>query len=469
MSQPALRNVAIIAHVDHGKTTLVDLLFSSQSGTFRDNQRVEERAMDSNDLEKERGITILAKPTSVEWLGADGKREPTRVNIVDTPGHADFGGEVERILSMVDGVVLLVDASEGAMPQTKFVIGKALAPGSEADRGRQQGRPARRAHPGSARRGVRPVRGRSRPPTSSSDFPALFASGRHGWAGDASSKPSTKDTLTPLFETIVKHVPPPTVDRRSGVPLAGDDARGRQLPRPHPDRPRPVRLDSSPTQTIHALEPRRQGTSRPASPHPRAGVPRPRPCACSSRRAAGDIVAVAGLKVATVWPTPSAKPRAHRTDRARSRSIRRRSPCAFTVNDSPLAGRRRRQGHQPHDPRPADARRRRATSPSSVTDTENADSYEVAGRGELQLGVLIETMRREGFELAARPPARPVPDRPQDGPASGADRGSRDRRRRCLHRPRRRARSRCARASCRTCARRAPARPASCSTPPHAA
>src|SRR5215831_11817751 len=126
MSAPLpLRNIAIIAHVDHGKTTLVDQLFR-QSGTFRENQRVEERAMDSNDLEKERGITILAKPTSVEWLGADGKQPPVRINIVDTPGHADFGGEVERILSMVDGVVLLVDAAESVMPQTKFVLSKAL-------------------------------------------------------------------------------------------------------------------------------------------------------------------------------------------------------------------------------------------------------------------------------------------------------------------------------------------------------
>ncbi len=152
----SLRNVAIIAHVDHGKTTLVDQLFR-QSGTFRDNQRVEERAMDSNDLEKERGITILAKPTSVDWTPPGGI-ESIRINIVDTPGHADFGGEVERILSMVDGVVLLVDSSEGAMPQTKFVTGKALALGLQADRRRQQGRSPRRAHPGGARRGVRPVR-----------------------------------------------------------------------------------------------------------------------------------------------------------------------------------------------------------------------------------------------------------------------------------------------------------------------
>ncbi len=149
----SLRNVAIIAHVDHGKTTLVDQLFR-QSGTFRDNQRVEERAMDSNDLEKERGITILAKCTSVEWEH-DGTT--THINIVDTPGHADFGAEVERILSMVDGVILLVDAAEGPMPQTKFVTGKALALGLQADRRRQQDRPPRRPPRRSARRGVRAV------------------------------------------------------------------------------------------------------------------------------------------------------------------------------------------------------------------------------------------------------------------------------------------------------------------------
>ncbi len=148
------RNVAIIAHVDHGKTTLVDQLFR-QSGTFRDNQRVEERAMDSNDLEKERGITILAKCTSVEWPSADGAT--THINIVDTPGHADFGGEVERILSMVDGVILLVDAAEGPMPQTKFVTGKALGAGPQADRRGQQDRPAGRPRRRSARRSVRTV------------------------------------------------------------------------------------------------------------------------------------------------------------------------------------------------------------------------------------------------------------------------------------------------------------------------
>src|SRR6186997_1146093 len=196
-----LRNVAIIAHVDHGKTTLVDQLFR-QSGTFRDNQRVEERAMDSNDLEKERGITILAKCTSVEWHG-------THINIVDTPGHADFGAEVERILSMVDGVILLVDAAEGAMPQTKFVTGKALALGlrpivvvNKIDRSDAR---------------AQEVLDEVFDPFVSLDanddqldFPVIFASGRNGYAGD---NPDVREgTLTPLFETIVRHVPAPSAD-----------------------------------------------------------------------------------------------------------------------------------------------------------------------------------------------------------------------------------------------------------------
>src|ERR1700712_981361 len=188
-----LRNIAIIAHVDHGKTTLVDQLFR-QSGTFRDNQRIEERAMDSNDLEKERGITILAKPTSIEWEAPDGVK--TRINIVDTPGHADFGGEVERILSMVDGVILLVDSSEGAMPQTKFVTGKALALGlrpivvvNKVDR--QDGR-------------AQEVLGEvfdlfvSLDATDEQlDFPVLYASGRNGYAGDSADVRS--GDLSPLF------------------------------------------------------------------------------------------------------------------------------------------------------------------------------------------------------------------------------------------------------------------------------
>src|SRR5688572_12931780 len=200
----SLRNVAIIAHVDHGKTTLVDQLFR-QSGTFRDNQRVEERAMDSNDLEKERGITILAKPTSVEWA-PPGSQEHFRINIVDTPGHADFGAEVERILSMVDGVILLVDAAEGPMPQTKFVTGKALGLGlkpivvvNKIDR------PDARA--AEVLDEVFELFLNLEASDEQLDFPTLYASGRAGYAG---RDDSVRDgDLTPLFETIVSHVPAP--------------------------------------------------------------------------------------------------------------------------------------------------------------------------------------------------------------------------------------------------------------------
>ena len=200
-----LRNVAIIAHVDHGKTTLVDQLFR-QSGTFRDNQRIEERAMDSNDLEKERGITILAKCTSVEWHGAAGD---TRINIVDTPGHADFGGEVERILSMVDGVILLVDAAEGAMPQTKFVTGKALALGlrpivvvNKIDRSDARAQEVLDE--------VFDLFVSLDASDEQLDFPVLFASGRNGYAGDNAEV--REGTLAPLFDRIVAHVPPPAAD-----------------------------------------------------------------------------------------------------------------------------------------------------------------------------------------------------------------------------------------------------------------
>ncbi|MGL6042691.1 MAG: GTP-binding protein, partial [Sandaracinobacteroides sp.] len=206
-----LRNVAIIAHVDHGKTTLVDQLFR-QSGTFRDNQRVAERAMDSNDLERERGITILAKCTSVEWVGLEGSATAevhTRINIVDTPGHADFGGEVERILSMVDGVILLVDAAEGAMPQTKFVTSKALALGlrpivvvNKIDR--PDGRPEEVLNE------VFDLFVALGATDEQLDFPVLFASGRNGYAGDNAEV--REGTLAPLFETIVSHVRAPVAD-----------------------------------------------------------------------------------------------------------------------------------------------------------------------------------------------------------------------------------------------------------------
>jgi GTP-binding protein len=193
-----LRNIAIIAHVDHGKTTLVDNLLK-QSGSFRDNQAVAERAMDSNDLERERGITILAKATSVEWKG-------TRINIVDTPGHADFGGEVERILSMVDGVVLLVDAAEGPMPQTKFVTQKALALGlrpivvlNKVDKPD--------AEPDRALDEVFDLFAALDANEDQLDFPHLYASGRAGWADAELDGP--REDLHALFNLVINHVPPP--------------------------------------------------------------------------------------------------------------------------------------------------------------------------------------------------------------------------------------------------------------------
>ena len=221
-----LRNIAIIAHVDHGKTTLVDALLR-QSGTFRDNQQVAERVMDSNDLERERGITILAKCTSVEWKG-------TRINIVDTPGHADFGGEVERILSMVDGVVVLVDAAEGPLPQTKFVTMKALAKGlkpivviNKVDRSD--------ARPHEVHNEVFDLFAALGANDEQLDFPTLFASGRDGWA--ATSLEAPRENLAPLFDLIVSHVPEPHGRAGRAVHDAGDDAGIRFLSRPHPDRP----------------------------------------------------------------------------------------------------------------------------------------------------------------------------------------------------------------------------------------
>jgi GTP-binding protein len=383
----SLRNVAIIAHVDHGKTTLVDQLFR-QSGTFRDNQRVEERAMDSNDLEKERGITILAKCTSVEWEG-------TRINIVDTPGHADFGGEVERILSMVDGVILLVDSSEGAMPQTKFVTGKALALGlrpivvvNKVDRPDQR---------------IQEVLDEvfdlfvSLDATDEQlDFPVLYASGRNGYA---SADPEARSgDLTPMFETIVSHVPEPTVDADApfqflvtlldrdnflGRVLTGRIAAGT------------VRLN----QPIHALDASGKVIEQGRASKLLAfrGLERV-PVESAS---AGDIISIAGLTDATVSNTIA--------DITVSEALHAQPidpptlSMRFAVNDSPMAG---REGSKVTSRMIRDRLFREAESNVAIKVTESADkdSFEVAGRGELQLGVLIETMRREGFELGISRP-----------------------------------------------------------------
>lgn len=388
----SLRNVAIIAHVDHGKTTLVDQLFR-QSGTFRDNQRVEERAMDSNDLEKERGITILAKCTSVEWDDHHGHK--TRINIVDTPGHADFGGEVERILSMVDGVVLLVDAAEGAMPQTKFVTGKALALGlrpivvvNKIDRSDARAQEVLDE--------VFDLFVSLDANDDQLDFPVIFASGRNGYAGD---NPDVREgTLAPLFETIVKHVPPPSADPDGPFKflvtlLDRDNFLGRILT---------GLVFSGSVKTnmpIHALDPEGKvvETGRASKIMAFRGLER----VPVDEANAGDIISIAGLTVATVANTiadPSVSEPLHAQPiDPPTLSMR------FAVNDSPMAG---REGTKVTSRMIRDRLFREAESNVAIKVTEAADrdSYEVAGRGELQLGVLIETMRREGFELGISRP-----------------------------------------------------------------
>ncbi|MEO5492520.1 MAG: translational GTPase TypA [Sphingomonas sp.] len=387
-----LRNVAIIAHVDHGKTTLVDQLFR-QSGTFRDNQRVEERAMDSNDLEKERGITILAKCTSVEWDDHAGHK--TRINIVDTPGHADFGGEVERILSMVDGVILLVDASEGAMPQTKFVTGKALALGlrpivvvNKIDR------PDERIQ--EVLDEVFDLFVSLDASDEQLDFPVLYASGRNGYANE---NPDLREgTLAPLFEKIVQHVPPPSADPDGPFKflvtlLDRDNFLGRILTGL-------VFSGSVRTnQQIHALD--NDGniveTGRASKIMSFRGLER----VPTDEAQAGDIISIAGLTHTTVSNTicdPEVTEPLHAQPiDPPTLSMR------FAVNDSPMAG---REGTKVTSRMIRDRLFREAESNVAIKVTEAADrdSYEVAGRGELQLGVLIETMRREGFELGISRP-----------------------------------------------------------------
>ena len=381
-----LRNVAIIAHVDHGKTTLVDQLFR-QSGTFRDNQRVEERAMDSNDLEKERGITILAKCTSVEWQG-------THINIVDTPGHADFGAEVERILSMVDGVILLVDAAEGPMPQTKFVTGKALALGlrpivvvNKIDRPD--------ARPAEVLDEVFELFLNLEASDEQLDFPTLYASGRAGYAGARDDVRS--GDLTPLFEAIVSHVPAPRVDagpfRMLATLLDRDPFLGRILT---------GRIDSGKltvNMPIKALDVNGNVVEegRATKVFAFRGLER----VPVESAEAGEIVAIAGLIKATVSNTfadPAVAAPLH------ARPIDPPTlAMSFSVNDSPFAG---KDGDKVQSRVIRERLEREAEGNVAirVTTAPDNDSFEVAGRGELQLGVLIETLRREGFELGISRP-----------------------------------------------------------------
>ena len=382
-----IRNIAIIAHVDHGKTTLVDQLLR-QSGAFRANQQVMERALDSNDLERERGITILAKCTSVRW-------EQTRINIVDTPGHADFGGEVERILSMVDGVLVLVDAAEGPMPQTKFVVSKAL------------------------RRGLRPIvviNKVDRPDArvlevhneifdlfaaldaseEQLDFPTLYASGRAGWAIADLAAP--RQDLRALFDLIIRHVRAPVADidkpfAMLGTTLESDPYLGRVLTgRIHSGIARmnmPVKSITRDGKLIEQARLTKLLAFR--------GLER-RPI---EEAMAGDIIAIAGLAETTVADTICAP---EVTEALPSTPIDPPTlAMTFSVNDSPLAG---REGSKVTSRMIIERLHREAEGNVAirVRETEDKDAMEVAGRGELQLGVLIETMRREGYELAISRP-----------------------------------------------------------------
>ncbi len=384
----SLRNIAIIAHVDHGKTTLVDQLFR-QSGTYRDNQRIEERAMDRNDLEKERGITILAKCTSVEWQG-------TRINIVDTPGHADFGGEVERILSMVDGVILLVDASEGPMPQTKFVTMKALALGlrpivvvNKIDR--PDGRPEEVLNE------IFDLFVALEASDEQCDFPVLYGSGRGGYVGE--NEDVREGTLAPLFDLIVRHVPEPKVGDPDApfAMLASLLDREQFLGRVLTGRVQQGRLKVNAPIKVLDQQGKVIEQGRATKLLAYRGLER----VPVDEVVAGEIVALAGLLEGTVGQTicdllVEAPIPATPIDPP-TLSMR------FSVNDSPMAG---REGDKVTSRLIRDRLMREAEGNVAirVTESDDKDSFDVAGRGELQLGVLIETMRREGFELSiARP------------------------------------------------------------------
>ena len=381
-----LRNIAIIAHVDHGKTTLVDKLLQ-QSGIYRDNQRVTERAMDSNDLERERGITILAKCTSVQW-------GDTQINIVDTPGHADFGGEVERILSMVDGVIVLVDAAEGPMPQTKFVVGKALKLGLKPIVAiNKVDRPDGRAT--EVLNEVFDLFAALDATDEQLDFPILYGSGKNGWMGV--SPEDNGNGMKPLFELVLKHVAPPVVEegpfRLLGTILEANPYLGRIIT---------GRIASGtvkPNQSVKVLS--RDGktveTGRISKILAFRGLERV-PLDIAE---AGDIVAIAGLTKGTVAdtfcdPVVEAPIQAQAIDPPTV-------SMSFIVNNSPLAG---TEGDKVTSRMIRDRLLREAEGNVAlrVVEAADKDSMEVSGRGELQLAILIETMRREGFELSVSRP-----------------------------------------------------------------
>jgi GTP-binding protein len=381
-----LRNVAIIAHVDHGKTTLVDRLLQ-QSGAFRQNQRVAERAMDSNELERERGITILAKVTSILW-------KDTRINIVDTPGHADFGGEVERILNMVDGAIVLVDAAEGPLPQTKFVVTKALKMGlrpivaiNKVDRSD--------ARPSVVANEVFDLFAALDASEEQLDFPILYGSAKEGWM--AASPDGPKESMAPLFDLIKRHVAAPTIEdgpfRMLGTILEANPYLGRIVT---------GRISSGsvkPNQNVKVLD--RNGELIEEGRLTKVLAFRGLERTSVEEAGAGDIVALAGLPLATVSHTICA-PEVTVPLPAQPMDPPTLA-MTFRINDSPLAG---TEGDKVQSRVIRERLWREAEGNVALKISESAekDSYEVAGRGELQLGILIETMRREGFELSVSRP-----------------------------------------------------------------
>ncbi len=387
MTVQNLRNIAIIAHVDHGKTTLIDSILR-QSGTFRDNQAVDERVMDSNDLEKERGITILAKCTSVLW-------EDTKINIIDTPGHADFGGEVERILNMADGVILLIDAAEGPLPQTKFVLGKALAQGihpivvvNKIDRSD--------ARPTEVLNEVFDLFVSLDASEEQLDFPVLYASGRDGWCTTDLDGP--RENLHPMLDLILEHVPAPKVDANGpfkmlATILNADPYLGRILVG------RVVSGSAKVNMPVKAmnLEGKTVEQFRLSKLLTFAGINK----IPAETVQCGDIICVAGMAEASV------------SDTICDMSVTEPVPATpidpptmavtITVNNSPLAG---KEGKKLTSTMIRERLMAEAETNVAIRVTESADrdSFELAGRGELQIGVLLETMRREGFELSVSRP-----------------------------------------------------------------
>jgi GTP-binding protein len=382
-----LRNIAIIAHVDHGKTTLIDTILR-QSGTFRANQDVEDRVMDSNDLEKERGITILAKCTSVLW-------EDTKINIIDTPGHADFGGEVERILNMADGVILLIDAAEGPLPQTKFVLGKALAQGirpivvvNKIDRSD--------ARPTEVLNEVFDLFSSLDASEEQLDFPVLYASGRDGWCCDTLEGP--RENLHPMLDLILAHVPAPKVEvggkfKMLATILNADPYLGRilvgRVVSGSAKINMPVKAMNLDGKTVEQFRLSKLMTFAGINKIPAETVQ------------CGDIICIAGMANASV------------ADTICDISVTEPVPATpidpptmavtITVNNSPLCG---REGKKLTSTMIRDRLLTEAEINVAIRVTVSADrdSFELAGRGELQIGVLLETMRREGFEMSVSRP-----------------------------------------------------------------